>query len=82
MQGVKDWTIDCLKEPEMGCLEGEGGENQVLREQMKRVKDWAAFRSKLESGDKKTTLRVIELSSARSSTGFHLGAVKVEEYKV
>ena len=94
IQGVKDWMIDCLKELEMGCREGEERENGVLREQMKCAKDCVAFRLKWKRGRKKVTLRVIELSSALSlrllqpshgiPTEFHqcLSPVKVEEHKV
>jgi len=90
IQGVKDWTIDCLKEPETGCQEGEGREKVVLREQMKRVKDRVAFRPKSKRRREKTTLRVIELISALtlplpergSPMWFHLDFVKVEEYEV
>ena len=79
MQGVKDWTVDCLKDPGTG-----------YREWIKRVKDWAAACSKLKRRGKKTTLRVIELNSTlilpRPSHGgptrFQLDSVKFEEYKV
>jgi len=89
MQGVKDWTIDCLKDPETGCREGKGREKVMLREQTRHVKDWVAACLKLKRGKKTTMLRVIELNSAltppRPASGnprFHLDSVKVEEYEV
>ena len=90
MQCVKDWTIDCLKEPETGCREGEGREGAVLSEQMRCAKDWVTSCLNPERGSKKTTLRVIKLNSALSlprprpgyPTRFHLDSVKAEEYKV
>ena len=86
MQGLKDWTMNCLKEPVTG-----------YRRQVRRVNDWMAGCLRLKRGEKKTTLRVIELDSAitfpersnvsaygygYSRTRFHLGSVKFEEHKV
>ena len=98
MRGVKDWAIDCLKKPQMGCREGEGRKKVVLRELTKGVKGWAVDCLKRPTtgdrkglGRKKMVLRVIELSSVstprRQLEGwgpprFHLGCVKVEEYEV
>ena len=97
MEGVKDWTIDCLKGAIMGRQEGDGKKKTVLREQMKGVKDWAVDRLMQPKvghhkgeGKKSTTLRVIELGlvsappwpGSGGSPNFHLGSVKVEEHEV
>ena len=82
---MKDWAIDCLKEPEKACQAGEGRKKTALREWMWGVKD-----RKSTIGRMKTTLRVIELIPAptktsrypRYSPDFHLGSVKVMEYGV
>ena len=31
VKGVKDWTMDCLKSPKPGCLEGEERKRTTLR---------------------------------------------------
>jgi len=90
IQRVKDLAIDCLKEPEKGCQEG-GRKKTALRERMRGVKDRMVACPKPTMG-RKTTLRVIELSSVLTDTPrrpkygaspiFHLGSVKVEEYEV
>ena len=97
MKDAKDWVIDCLEKPKTGSREGEGGKETVLRERTKGVKSWAVGWSKKPNtivhkreGSKKITLRVIELSMAPTPPmidetvrpTFHLGSVKVEEYKV
>ena len=97
MKDVKSWAINCLKKPKTIYQEEEGRRIIALREQMKGAKGWAVGRLKeLETGDhrgegsKKTTLRVIELSSVftlqqpndTAPPRFHLDSVKVEECEV
>jgi len=97
MKGVKDWAIDCLKKPKTGHQEGEKEKNAVSGELMRGLKGWGVGWLKKPNtgahkgeGIKKTVLRVIELNMAPTlplvdetvRPRFHLGSVKVEEYKV
>jgi len=89
---VKELAIDCLKELEAGCQQGEGRKKTALRERIMGVNDRVVVRSKPEMGRRRTTLRIIELNSVLTDTPrhlkygaspiFHLGSVKVEEYDV
>ena len=98
MEGVKDWTIDCLKETK------SEGRKTVLRERMRSVKDWGVGRSRepktghdVDQGEargrKSMTLRFVELTLVptprrprwHGDGGYLLsclGSVKVEECEV
>ena len=86
VRGAMDLAIDCLKKPKVGYQEGVGREKTALKEQRKGVKDRAADGLKSDTGRKKITVRVIELSSVfgppSPQTGLpsrsSLGSVKVE----
>jgi len=87
MKGVKDLAIDRLKNLNTGRQQGEGMKRTVWRKQVRSLKDWVVDslmkpRTGCQDGGgrKTTTLRVIELSQEYPS--FHLGSVKIEEYKV
>ena len=97
MKDAKDWAINCLKKPKTRYQEEEGRKIIALREQTKGVKGWVVGWLKepktgdhREGGGKKTTLRVIELSSLFTlqwpndtvTPRFHLDSVKVEECEV
>jgi len=94
VDGVRDWAIARLKAARMGCKQGEGRKQHLLRERVNGVKEWAATRfEKSKAGRHEgegIMLRVIELCSASgpprplttSLSGFHLRSVNVEEYEV
>jgi len=97
MEGVKDWAIDCLKKPKTGHQEGERGKNGVSGERTRGLKGWGVGwlkkpNTEVHKGEEiqKTMLRVIKLNMAPTlqlvdemdRPRFHLGSVKVEEYKV
>ena len=82
-EAVKGWAVEYLERSNTGCQEADEREGIKLKKCLKVVKDRAVGSSKRpETGRKRVTLRVIEVTRESLRPMFDQDSVKVEEYEV